>query len=181
MSVSKQWVNNPINVTATLHLYRSLKNEMTMEKIAVALETTLHNISHVLRANMSKAELATIKAVKYSASKTGNKNPMKDKFREQHHNWQGECSDCKGYLTILFNGKRVFVHQAVMMEHLGILQLPENMAVHHIDNNPLNNALDNLALTTGIGHRTLHYLQAQDSLVLKSRKSTIAEALQYMT
>jgi len=180
MSISKEWVGSAPNQQAVLRLYRS-KDMLTVEKIAEKLSTTFHNVSHVLRHCMPEAERKALAKVRYSASKTGTKNPMTGKTGEAHHNWQGECPDGYGYLTCLHGGKRQFVHRVVMATALGLSEVPEALDVHHIDGNPLNNSLDNLALVTKAGHRAIHYLQVKDSRALQLKKSTIADALKYMT
>lgn len=173
MSVSKSWTQNPANISAALTMYRS-DPPLIVEQIARNLNTSIHNISHVLTKHLPDAEYRARKALRYSISKEGDRNPMKGKTREQHHNWIGECSDDKGYLTTLHNGERQFVHRVVMAQALGLEKLPEHLEVHHIDENPLNNALDNLALVTRAGHAKIHSLQVITALE-KSRRSTIAE------
>jgi len=168
------------NIHKAIARYRA-KDIPTIEKIAEELGTTYHNVSHVLKVNMPTHERRTLAKLRYSASKSGDKNPMKGKTREKHHNWIGECEDDDGYLTVIHNGKRRFVHRVVMAEALGLDVLPRSLAVHHIDGDKKNNDLDNLALVTHAGHNAIHYLQGEDSLLLKSRKSTIADALKYMT
>lgn len=172
MSVSKSWTQDPANISAVLAAYRN-DPPLIVAAIATNLGTTAHNISHVLEKHMSASELKARKALRYSISKEGERNPMKGKTKEQHHNWIGECSDCKGYLTILHNGVRQFVHRVVMAEALGLPMLPEHLEVHHIDEDPANNVLDNLALVTRTGHEKIHSLQVMSALE-KSRRSTIA-------
>jgi hypothetical protein len=180
MSISQIWVSSEQNRSRVLAMYRS-KDAPTVESIAAQLDTTMHNVAHVLKKFMPVAERKALAKVRYSISKTGVKNPMLGKTGEAHHNWKGVCEDGHGYLTCLHDGKRVFVHRLVMAQALGMETLPDTWEVHHIDFDPTNNRLDNLALVTGTGHRQIHYLQAKESTVLKSRKSTIAEALKYMT
>ena len=124
MSVSKSWTQDPANISAVLAAYRN-DPPLIVAAIATNLGTTAHNISHVLEKHMSASELKARKALRYSITKEGERNPMKGKTKEQHHNWIGECSDCKGYLTILHNGVRQFVHRVVMAEALGLPMLPE--------------------------------------------------------
>ena len=180
MSISKQWVADTKNQAAVLSLYRG-QDFLPIDKIAEQLKTSYHNVSYVLLHCMPEAERKALSKVRYSAAKTGRKNPMSGKTGKAHHNWKGECPDGYGYLTCLHQGKREFVHRVVMMKALGLKRLLATWEVHHIDNDPLNNDLDNLCLTTRAGHRRVHYLQAKDSLLLRSRKSSIADALRYMT
>jgi hypothetical protein len=102
-------------------------------------------------------------------------------MESQHHNWKGAVDDGYGYLTLLKDGKRQFVHRIVMAEALGMKELPEMFDVHHIDGNTKNNLLDNLALVTPSGHQKLHYLQAKDALSVALKKSTVREALKFLT
>lgn len=181
MSISKQWVAVESNRANVLRLYRG-SELLTTEQIAEELGTTFHNVSHVIRTGMTEHERRTLAKVRYSVSKSGTKNPMQGKTREAHHNWQGECEDGCGYLTILVaNGEREFVHRAVMAEALGLAKLPRRFDVHHIDEDKKNNALDNLALVSRRGHKEIHARQSEGSQVFKSRRSTIADALRYMT
>ena len=180
MSISIAWTNDPKNQAAVLAAYRSM-DLLSQEQIAERLQTTLHNVNHVLKTHMPLAEKKALARVRYSRSKEGEKNPMHGKMGEAHHNWIGACEDGYGYLTCLHNGKREFVHRVVMMQAIGVDTLPEALAVHHIDGNPKNNALDNLALVTNAGHKEIHYLQAKDASTLALRKSTLRDALQYMT
>lgn len=173
MSVSKSWTQNQENISAVIAAYRSDPPRI-QEQIAEDLDTTYQNVSHVLKNHLPEAEYQARKALRYSVSKEGERNPMKGKSREQHHNWIGECSDQKGYLTVIHNDVRQFVHRVVMANALGLEILPEQLEVHHIDGNPLNNVLDNLALVTRVGHTKIHSLQVM-SAVEKSRRSTIAE------
>lgn len=180
MSYSKAWVSFETNRAAVLSLYRN-KEALTVDQVADLLDTSYHNVSQVLRSCMPDAERKALAKVRYSASKTGGKNPMKGKTAEEHPRWKGECADGRGYLTCLHNERRMFVHDVAMLQALGLENLPEGWVVHHIDNDPTNNAIENLALVTPSGHRTIHYLQATDSLQLRLKKSSIADALKSMT
>lgn len=53
--------------------------------------------------------------------------------------------------------KRGYVreHRLVMSEHLG-RPLSDDEVVHHIDENPMNNSIDNLELMSGADHRRIH-------------------------
>lgn len=180
MSVSKAWVGDPKNRSKVLALYRS-SEILKLTDIAEQLGTTFHNVSHVVRHSMPPAERKALAALRYSDSKQGSKNPMWGKKGEQHHNWKGLCEDGYGYLTCLHRGKREFVHRVVMAKALGLSRLPDGFEVHHIDEDPKNNDLDNLALVTPKGHRTVHYMQVKDSLSLKLKRSTLANAYRSTT
>ena len=173
MAASKTWTENPDNIQMVLAASRASPT-LTLRALAEALETSESNVRRVLQNHMPPAEFSAQKALRYSISKEGEKNPMKGKSGAQHHNWIEQVSDGKGYLTTIHNNERQFVHRVVMAVALGIPKLPENLDVHHIDSNPLNNSLDNLALVTRAGHKTIHSLQMINATE-KLRRSTIAD------
>lgn len=106
---------------------------------------------------------------------------MKGKTESKHPRWQGLCEDQKGYLTILWNGKRHFAHHVVVMEALGVTKLPPRMTVHHIDGDKVNNDLDNLALVTERGHREIHFREVKDSTGVLLKRSSLADAVRLLT
>lgn len=178
MAVSK-WARNRADsrVAEVLALYRS--NELlTMIAIAQRTKLTYHNVSFILNTFMPEAERRALARVRYSESKLGKKNPQKGK---RAANWKGECDDGYGYLTCLHKGKRVFVHRLVMAKALGLVALPRRFAVHHIDGNPKNNELDNLALVTDAGHKAVHFMQVKDAKDVVLKKLRLAEAMKYLT
>ena len=176
MSVSKQWVTNPDNQNSVLSLYRG-HALYTIEKIAEVLGTTFHNVGYVIGHCLPPDERKALARLRYSASKTGTKNPMKGKCGEQHHNWKGECDDGNGYLTCIHNGERQFVHRVVMAQAVGVPKITDELVVHHIDGDKTNNDLDNLALVTKAGHKAVHYMQSKDSKALQLKKTSIADAV----
>jgi HNH endonuclease len=180
VSVSKKWISDPKNIRQVLEKYKTSELK-TAYQIAEELGTSYHNVYHTLRNNIPMEERKALKAIRLSAGKLKEKNPMWGKMEQQHPNWKGECSDHKGYVTRMHNGKRTFVHQIVIMEALGLSEFPKGMVVHHINGDRLNNNLDNLALTTNIGHRKIHALQNPDTKALKSQKLKLAAAIRFMT
>lgn len=180
MSVSKTWTNDPQNQQKVLALYRS-PEILRLTDIAEKLGTTEHNVQAVVKTCLPLAERKALAALRYSVQKQGSRNPMWGKKGQAHHNWIGECDDGRGYLTCLWERKRQFVHRVVMAQALGLKELPDTLDVHHIDGDPKNNDLDNLALVTPVGHRTVHSLQVQDSLSLRLKRSTLLTALKSMT
>lgn len=52
------------------------------------------------------------------------------------------------------NGKKKRLHHAVYEYYKG--EIPKGMVVHHIDFNPLNNEIDNLALVSRAEHMRIH-------------------------
>lgn len=80
------------------------------------------------------------------------------------HHYSGENSPLyaggwisqSGYRFLSVNGESIFEHRLVMEQHLGRKLLPEEI-VHHRDGDKLNNALENLELTTHFAHPGMHY------------------------
>lgn len=144
------------------HYYEN--TTLTLEQIAARTGTTYKVVwGHVAR-NYSKQYRQTRKANSYRLSKEGDLNPMYGVRREQHHNFIGEVADGKGYLMMLkpswYTGRRgskhVFVHQVVVCQALGLTEVPKGWCVHHCDENPHNNSIDNLVLMTMGEHASLH-------------------------
>lgn len=63
--------------------------------------------------------------------------------------------DSFGYRLITVNGRRIREHRHVMEQALG-RRLASTEIVHHVDGNKLNNALENLELTTRDSHPKEH-------------------------
>jgi len=166
MAVSSTWVRRVENIEQSLRLYR--ETEMTIKEISQRLETTQHNIQAVLRRNMCSTERKKLQALRYAKAKRGAKNPMHNRTGEQHHNWKGDCFDGRGYLTRVHNGKRQFVHRIVMAQALGVEEIPSSLIVHHVDGDPTNNDLDNLALMTASAHMVLHSEAERDARIATS-------------
>ena len=77
-------------------------------------------------------------------------------FGEKNPQWssKGRQRD-DGYVRVSIKGKRVFFHRLLMEQKLG-RKLATKEHVHHLDNNPSNNSIDNLALTTHHDHALFH-------------------------
>lgn len=148
-------------------LFKAFSEEGTIEEIAKKYNTTVAVVSKFFRKHFTEEDRKARKIKNYHKSKLGSANPMSGKFGEQHPNFKGEVSDCKGYLLYLkphwytgrTNSKHVFFHNIVMCEALGITEIPKGWAVHHIDGNRLNNDISNLALLRNSAHTRLHYIQ----------------------
>lgn len=163
MSLSKKIASDPVIVAKVLQAYLDDPEKPTIATICAAFKTTYHTIMAILRANVAHERMEGEKKLRYSRSKMGAANPMRGKTGTAHHNWKGECSDHKGHLTILVDGTREFVHRMAFAQALGISiqDFPSALVVHHIDENPLNNHIDNLAICTHAGHRALHAKRTQ--------------------
>jgi len=57
--------------------------------------------------------------------------------------------------TIWINGKSVKVYRYIMEQHLGRKLSPFEI-IHHIDEDPSNNAIENLQIMTREQHTSLH-------------------------
>jgi hypothetical protein len=118
----------------------------------------------MLKLVLSDEEREKERVLRLSRSKQGDKNPMKGKFGKKHPLFKGGVTDGKGYRLVLkpewFTGRKgtkyVFEHHAVFCQATGLTEIPKGFAIHHIDEDPMNNQLDNLALVTSAGHRRLH-------------------------
>lgn len=179
MSVNKEWLTAE-NIKTVLTLYRS-KEAPTLQGIADQMGTRIGNVWWTLKHHMPPAEFKALSKLRYSRSKMGKKNPMQGKTGDQHPRWVGEVKDGYGYLTCLVDGKRVFVHRHVMAKALGLKELPTKFDVHHINDNTEDNHLDNLALTTKVGHVAIHSRQRMDSKALRLKKLSLWDAFQFTT
>lgn len=73
-----------------------------------------------------------------------------------HHAFKQEGSVRKdGYVRVSLNGRRRYLHRILIEESLG-RSLATKEHIHHIDENPKNNSLENLTLTNNPLHRKLH-------------------------
>jgi hypothetical protein len=156
MSVSKRFTENTQNIQAVLGLYLGDVTRPTIASIAESLDTTFHNVQHIVKMHVPAETLKREQALRYSRSKMSEKNPMQGKCGEQHHNFIGLVEDGHGYLMRKVAGKYVLEHRRVLAEALGLSELPGGFDVHHINEDKQDNRLDNLALVTSSGHRALH-------------------------
>ena len=179
MTVSKKFKQNWGLRGAIVATYQT-QLDLTVEDVG-----KMHGVDHqavgfALKEGLTPSLHKRMKAMRYSASKTGPKNPMSGKSGSQHHGYKGVISDGHGYATEKQDGKYVLHHRKVMANLLGIEELPPELDVHHIDKNPLNNSPDNLALVTRTGHATLHkHLRSSEQL--ESARSRLRELGGYGT
>ena len=101
--------------------------------------------------------------------KNPTKNPMYGvhRFGKENPNWRGGKTICnirgRKYILIFspdhpykFRDRYVYEHRLIMEKHLGRYLKPKEI-VHHIDNNPINNSIDNLMLfPSHSAHRNYH-------------------------
>lgn len=137
---------------------------LTQAQIGEQLGLTQKQVSKQAKKLFSAEFRKSRKVKNYHASKLGDKNPMFNKLREEHHNYVGSVSDNKGYWMRLKpewytgrkNSKHVFEHHIVVCENLKITEIPRGWNVHHCDHNPQNNRFENLVLLTMQDHQKLH-------------------------
>lgn len=104
------------------------------------------------------------KAGCYQRSKLGDLNPMQGNVREAHPRYVGIVGDSKGYLMALkpdwYTGRagsrHVFLHHIVVCQNMGLTCIPKGWCVHHCNENPHDNAFDNLVLMTVGDHNKWH-------------------------
>ena len=139
-----------------------LQTGLAIHKIAKEVGMSERIFRRYVHQNYTKNFIDTRQHRVYAESKTGDKNPMKGKYGENHHNFKGLIYGKDGYLMRLkpdwFESKKRHIteHTLVFCKHYGLTKLPKNSAIHHIDKNKTNNDIDNLALTTYKGHARLH-------------------------
>jgi hypothetical protein len=73
-----------------------------------------------------------------------------------------------GYVRISLGGRRIYLHRYLMEQFLG-RSLETNEHVHHKDNNPKNNVIENLALTTNSRHLKGHYIERKEKGKINER------------
>jgi len=157
VSISKRFANKPENIKLVLDTYLS-EDRPTTDRVAEVVGTTFHTVIYILKQQLSPERYRDEKKLRYSRAGIIRAGKRYYPAGKDHPNWKGEISDGRGYLTGIVEGRRYFVQRIVFSQMLGIhvSKLPAKLVVHHIDGNPLNNAPENLALTTNVGHRELH-------------------------
>lgn len=152
--------------------------ELPLAALATEVGTSYKVVQKYVAKHYSQEQRSERKRRTYRNSKLGDKNPMRGLSGEAHHNYRGGVvSDGKGYLMVLkpdwYTGragsKYVFKHVVVMCEALGLTELPDGFVVHHIDHDPTNNALNNLALLTASAHSRLHSRERATTIPQGSR------------
>lgn len=150
---------------------------LTMEEIASSVGATRKQIHGLAHDNFSEDYLQGRKRGNYRESKIGDKNPMKGKTGEDHHNYVGEVEDGRGYLMVIkpewYTGrpgsKHVFQHSVVFCENVGLTEIPPGFCVHHVDGDRKNNNINNLALLRRDAHQRLHHRERATTISKESK------------
>ncbi len=74
----------------------------------------------------------------------------------KHPRYKGGHIDKMGYKSIWVDGKLIREHRHLMQLHLN-RKLDRSEFVHHKDENPLNNNLDNLEIMSNSEHTIIHH------------------------
>lgn len=153
-------------ISQIIHLFTD--TNMPLADICKQVKLEYYIFQDVLKTYFTESEINDRKHKLYSISKQGDANPMKCKIGARYPNWKGGVvSDGQGYLMVKKpdwytgrpNSDYVFQHSVVMCEALGLTEIPKGFIVHHIDYNPHNNNINNLALIQMGGHCRLHNIE----------------------
>jgi hypothetical protein len=164
VSISKKDLENKALCEQVVGLYVS-EQKPTLKEISKQLPVTFHTAQEMVRRALLEEELRQEKALRYSRSKVGDKNPMTGKTGDRHHMYKGRLfCDPGGYVLVLkpswYTGRpgsrHIYEHSVVMAEMMGLTETPAGMHIHHIDEDRQNNSPDNLALVSAAGHSALH-------------------------
>lgn len=151
------------DINLICNLYSETKTRM--QDIVKQCKLPNYVVQKIIDDNFTQDYQNRRKAKFYSDSKRGKHNPW---YGTHGPNWKGGVvSDGQGYLMVIkpdwYTGRKgsdyIFLHTYVMCESLGLSELPAGFVVHHIDGNPLNNDISNLAMMTCSAHSKLHQLQ----------------------
>lgn len=160
----------------------------TIRELSQKHQLGYHTVMMMIRNTLSKEQIEYEKKLRYSRGKIGPLNPMHGKTGESNPVYKGVISDGKNYFLVLKpdwftsrpGSKHVFFHQVVFCQATGLTGIPQGFTVHHIDGNPANNDIHNLALVTTRGHARIHHPKSEKlslwqkhvSGILKSKKTT---------
>lgn len=136
-----------------------------VNQIVKTAKLEYYQVLGILKDNFTEKEINDRKSRLYRNSKLSTNNPNFGKTREEHNRFKGGIvSDGAGYLMCKkpdwYTGRKgsdyVFYHSIVICEALGLTEIPKGFCVHHIDGNPQNNEISNLALMSIGAHSKLH-------------------------
>lgn len=153
-------------VAQIVHLFTD--TDATMATICKEVKREDYIVKSVLHDNFTEEEIKARKSRLYRKSKLGDLNPMTGKRGAETSQWKGGIvPDGQGYLMIQkpdwYTGRNrsdyIFYHSYVMCVALGLTEIPKGFVVHHIDHNPYNNDISNLALLNTSAHSKLHAIE----------------------
>ena len=144
-------------------LYRNTK--MRIQDIVKECKLPNYVVQKILDDHFSEEYQNKRKSSLYRDSKLGDLNPLKGVTGwDNPHYIGGVVEDGHGYLmetkptwwTSRKNADYVFQHHVVVAKALGLTEIPKGFVVHHIDGNPKNNDINNLALMCMGAHSKWH-------------------------
>lgn len=156
----------PEIVSEVIHMFKD--TDISMQDLCKSVKLDYYVVLEILKINFTEEEINQRKSRRYRNSKLGDRNPMFGKRGAETSNWKGGVvPDGNGYLITRkpdwYTGRNrsdyVFYHSVIMCEALGITEIPAGFSVHHIDHNPLNNNINNLALVSMGAHSRLHAIE----------------------
>lgn len=141
--------------------------DMTLKEIAEAVgyKSYTYLYTSCIKGQYSEKFIQERKSKNYRKARELYGNSMKQLTGTNHPRYKGQVVDGHGYIMILkpewYTGRKgskyVYLHSVVMCEALGLTEIPKGFIVHHIDENPTNNDLSNLALMRMEAHSRLHH------------------------
>lgn len=170
-----------INAICSLYENTNAPINAIRDEIGVRIST----VYNVINEHYTEEYRNERRAKLYRLSKLGEKNPMFGKYGVEHSKFKGIIEDGNGYLMCLkpdwYTGRKgsnyVFLHSIVVCEALGLTEIPKGFVVHHIDLNPKNNDISNLALMSVAAHGKLHNILRKVQRSEKIRREESPETL----
>lgn len=141
-------------------------SEKTLTQIRKEVGIRYNIIADLWKQEYGEEAFNERKRLRYRQSKLKDNNPMKGKYKREHHNYKDtdRISSRKGYSRVRapewYEGSTwmgyVDEHVIVYCETRDLKKLPEGFVVHHLDMVKTNNSPDNLVMLTNSDHRLLH-------------------------
>ncbi|MCH7549654.1 MAG: HNH endonuclease, partial [Candidatus Krumholzibacteriota bacterium] len=144
--------NNKKVVISSSKLSRLYNKGKTIADIAQQFGVSVQPIRRILKEANVKMRIAA----RQKGSISGEKNPR----------WKGGRRTRKdGYVLIWTPTGDKLEHRVVMEQHIGRHLLPAEI-VHHKDNNPSNNAIENLEIYASQSEHALHHATENRKILL---------------
>ena len=129
--------------------------DLTLQQIADRLGIGYKRVYNVWKTYPSRYRKQR-KSANYRKAMLGNSRGSKNTY--------DLVSDSKGYLLInkpeWYTGRKksthIFYHHAVYCEANGLTEIPKGYVIHHCDENPHNNEIENLMMLSMGEHAALH-------------------------